>query len=510
MKNSKSKTIVSLIIIFFSFSVFVSCKKDKLPPDTEGLFNEAIQSHLMLVKNEVASIIDPTSSNPISIPDFDFIYDAAGRIESSDNPPNYLASIYSLLGRAADIDCEVPDPEKSLTFPMDHHLNPKMGFEWYYLGIYLDVTDSKGLSGRIGIVLSMEKQRVIGLTTQEKFALSDNDCMLFINLVAATVDFQDHKKIYRRSENLQLPALGGSGSYSSMGENFYFACGADNLSGSMDVLPLTTNVNDGENISFSLTFISPEGMNPEDAFFLQGIPDLTTFMGTGYTSNPVPGIYYSWPQLIIDKSHSNTINVEGMNYTITGGGGWMDHQVMMQSLKNAEDAIHPLPFVEDVKPYNGWSWQYFNLENGDAFTGASFQVGDMNPSPIFSYGYYVNPNAASTKWESKYIFGDMFLKDFQSYPVIVGNPLSPKVQFPSAWEYDNILSFGISLAGKATPWFNDGTFNGQALQIISENPVDYIDMSGNNNNGVGFCESIGFEQVDSYRARVIKYISSMN
>ena len=509
MEKSKINNIVILMAIICCLSIISSCKKDKPPPSNVGIFNEAVQSHLLVVKNEVASIIDSTTNQPVTIPDFDFIYDAAANIESNNNPPKYLASLYSLLGRAMDVDCEVPNQNGNLIFPKDHHLYPKMGFEWYYLGILLDAVDLDGTSGRIGIVLSMQKQRVIGLTTQEKYALSDNDCMFFTNQVTATVDFSDHKKITRRNENLQLPALGGNASYSSIGEDFYFNCGTDNFSGSMDVLPLKLNVNDGGNLSFSLTFIPPNGMNPDDAFFLQGIPD-ATLVGTGYTEAPTPGIYYSWPQLQIDTSLLNTITVEGKAYTITGGGGWMDHQLMMHSLKNADNQLHPIPFIEEVKPYNGWSWQFFNLENGDAYTAASFQVGNISPSVAINYGYYINPSIDSTKWESKYIMGNMTLNNFLGHPVIVDDPSSPLVMFPSNWEYENIQSVDLLLAGQATPWLNDGTFNGQSFQIISENPVDYIDTSGENNNGVGFCESVGFEQVDTYRTRIMEYLNSQN
>lgn len=509
MKNLKRKVITSLILFIFCFTILEGCKKDKSSANTNGKFTEAIQSHLLLVNDVVASIYDSTSGAAVSIPDFDLIYESAGRIESSDNPPKYLASIYSLLGRASDVDCDVPNQNENLTFPMDHHLYPKMGFEWYYLGIYLNATDSEGTEGRIGVLLSMQKQRVIGLTTQDEFSLSDKDCMVFFNLVTATLDFPDNKKLIRRSDNLQLPALGGNASFSSIGEDFYFKVGADELSGSINVLPITLNVNDGGNLSFSLTFIPPSGMNAEDAFFLQGVPDLT-LAGTGYTGVPSPGIYYSWPQLQIDTSLLNTITVDGKAYTITGGGGWMDHQLMMKSLKNKDNDTHPIPFVEEVKPYNGWSWQFFNLDNGDAFTGASFQLGNINPSTTLSYGYYIYPNSDLTQWKSEFLYGDMFLENFQGRPVIVDNPSSPLIQFPTLWEYSNLQSVGVSLSGNATPWYIDGTFNGQSLQIICENPVDYIDLSGSNNNGVGFCESIGFESVDSYKSRVKEYLKSQN
>lgn len=506
MQTSKQKTIFSLIVFISCITVFGGCEKINPSPNTNKQFTEAIQSHLLLVKDKVAAINNSTSSETVSIPDFDLIYKTASQIESSDNPERELASIFSLLGRASDVDSDVPNQNANLTFPSDHHLYSKMGLEWYYVAVILDATDSQGTKGRIGVLLSMTKQRVIGLTTQKLFSFSDNDCLQFTNLATATLDFPKSKKIIRRSVNSQLPALGGSASFSSIGEEFYYNIGNDKLSGSMDVLPLTVEVNDGQNLSFNLNLVPPSTMKPENAFFLQGIPNTATLAGTGYTSNPSPGIYYSWPQLKIDTDQTNSITIEGATYTINGGTGWMDHQLMMQSLENSDNATHPIPFVEEVKPYDGWSWQFFNLDNGDAFTGASFQKGNLNPSIPLSYGYYIKPNTDSTQWESEYIYGDMFLKNFLGHPVIVDNPTSPLIQFPTMWEYSNLQSIGLSLSGNATPWINDGTFNSQSLQVISENPVDYIDVTGNNNNGVGFCESVGFESVESYRLRAKKYL----
>ena len=103
----------------------------------------------------------------------------------------------------------------------------------------------------------------------------------------------------------------------------------------------------------------------------------------------------------------------------------------------------------------------------------------------------------------------MFLENFRSFPVSVDNPSSSStVPLPTAWKYVNVQSLlGDPLEGTATPWITDGTFNGQSLQIISENPVDYTDTSGKHPDGVGFCESVGFEDMDSYRARVLDYLS---
>lgn len=512
MKTSKQKPFFLLIMFISCITFLGGCEKINLSEVTNGeineQFTEALQSHLLFVKDRVATINNPTNNEAVDIPDFDLIYKSAGQVESSKNPGKDVASIFSLLGRASDVDCDVPNQNSILTFPSDHHLYTNMGLEWYYVAIILDATDSQGTEGRIGVLLSMTKQRIIGLTTQKEFSFSDKDCMLFTNLATATLDFPNNKKIIRRSENSQLPALRGSASFSSIGEEFHFNVGNDKLTGNIDVLPLTIEVNDGQNLSFNFKVVPPSTIKPENAFFLQGIPSTSTLAGTGYTSNPAPGIYYSWPQLKIDENFTNSITVEGKTYTINGGTGWMDHQLMMQSLENSNNATNPIPFIEEVKPYDGWSWQFFNLDNGDAFTGASFQKGNLSPSIPLSYGYYIKPNTDFTKWESEYIYGDMLLKNFLGHPVVVDNPSSPLVQLPTMWEYSNLQSIGLSLSGNATPWINDGTFNSPSSQIISESPVDYIDLTGNNNNGVGFCESVGFESVESYKSRIKDYLKN--
>lgn len=496
--------IIALTIVLSAFITIEGCKK--IETEAQSWFYKPLQSHLMFIKNEVASIYDSSSGQQLNIPDFDQIYHAASQVESVADPAKRIASIYTLLGRAADVDCKVPNPANALTFPADHHMNADYGFEWYYLGIHLDAISPQGDTGRIGIVLSMQKQRIIGLTTQLEYELSDMECMLLINLATATIDFPDGKKIIRRGDNLQLPALGGSGGFSSPGDDFYFNCGSDMLSGGLHVLPLKTEVRDGQNLNFSLNFIPPDEIETESAYFLQGIPNPATLSGTGFTDNPTPGIYYSWPQLQVDMSLNNTITIDNQTYTIIHGSGWMDHQLMMTSLKNAGDATHPVPFVEEPTPYNGWSWQFFNLQNGSSITGASFQLGDIKTNIPLTYGYFVYPDTAHAKWNSLFIVGEMMLKEMQYHPAIIGDENSPLVSIPSLWEYPIIQSVGLTLSGVATPWFDDGTFNGQSYQIISENPVDYFDTSGEHFNGLGFCESIGFERVDSYRKRLLEYL----
>jgi hypothetical protein len=468
----------------------------------------ALQSHLLLVKDAVAAIINPETGERTSIPDFDTIFQAAGRLDSSESPDKDVATILALLGRASDFDSEAPGADYMLQFPKDHHLHPAMGFEWYYVCFHLDVTYAGGTRGRIGVIISMQKKRVIGLSTQQRLGWTNEASVMVNNLVTATVDLPGRKAITRRRPNVQWSPTGGNARFSVPGEAFYMQCGTDNLSGTTDVLPLLASVQDGTNLAFSLTLRPPDGFTPPNAFFLQGVP--TAFGGgTGLTYTPTPGIYYSWPQLIVDTGTPASIVVDGVTYTINSGRGWMDHQVMMQSLRNFGDATSPIPFTDDPRPFNGWNWQFFNLDNGDAFTGAAFHQWYLSANPPLNYGYYVAADRALGKWNSLYITGQVILGDFRTFPVITDAPSSSStIQLPNSWQYFNVQSvLGDPLSGIATPWFTDGTFNGDALQIIGENPVDYKDTSGKHPNGVGFCESVGFERIDIYRKRALDFLN---
>ncbi|MBN2780363.1 MAG: hypothetical protein JXR21_00175 [Candidatus Marinimicrobia bacterium] len=491
-------------LIFLLLVFLVSCgRKEAVSVPRTGSFEDALHSHLIRVKNEVEKIRDPKTGEPVAIPHFDLILKTAGALGKSTDPEEDVAIAYSLLGRAGDVDCKVPDLKKPLRFPEAHPIDPKTGFEWYYFGTYMNVADPEGTQGRIAVLLSMQKQRIIGLTTQQEYGLSDEDCLMFINLVTATVDIPGQEKIIRRNGNVQLPAMGGMGGFSDKGEDFYMACGPDSLIGSRDVLPLKAIVNDGEHLNIDITFIAPEGMEPRHAFFKQGIPNLR-LKGTGYTNDPSPGIYYSWPQLRVDAKTNNRLIVDGIAYQIIDGGAWMDHQLMMQSLRNPKNDPHPLPFVEDPMPVNGWSWQFFNLENGHAFTGAAFQKGEFDPDPTIVYGYYLEPTKNGKRWKSTYMWGKLHLRDFKDFPVIIGDAASPTVKLPNRWEYEAIEDIKEKLFyGVAIPWFSDGSFNGQSRQIIGENPVDYRDSINADIKGTGFCESVGFEEVSAYIGRAV-------
>jgi predicted secreted hydrolase len=474
----------------------------------------AVRHYLHQVRRRVGEIWTAPSQTPPAldeIPDFDKLLAAAAKIDgASPETAAYVASvIVTLLGRATDVDSKNP-PLTTPVFPADHALHLSMGAEWYWVGAHLQVAnaDDPGDTGRIAVLYSIQRRRAVGKTVQALAGWDDTQAQLASAVGTVTVETSAGKSYHRRLPNIQWTAAGGQAQFSAAKKPLLFRCGRDFISGSKDVLPLRVVVDDGEML-VDLT-LDNKSMAPKDAFFLQG-----GFPAPGVTPVPTPGIYYSWPQLDVTGS----VRVGGKTYKVTGGTAWLDHQLMAHSLQNAGNAATPIPFVDDPTPINGWSWQYFNLNSGEAFTLASFQKGALQMLPPVLYGYYLTRDPAGKKWIPSFLIGVMALEDFQRFPVNAGggppSQGSGTVSLPTAWTYllgtTSAGPVSLALVAQTKKWSEDGTFNNANGSLASELPVDLYDLSLGvaSGSGVGFGESIGFEPVAQYHARALAYLAAV-
>lgn len=469
-----------------------------------------IQSYLNDVKSTVNEIINPLTNSPVQIPYYNVLYNAAGQLDTLSNADatQYMGLIQSLLGRANCVGFTAPT---ELSLPTDHHLHPDTGIEWYWVACHLNVTDPYGNKGRISTLVDMTRNRCVGVQAQQDAGWTDEEVTLANTIATVTVDMNPaERKIYRRNLNSQWPLKGGVVNFSKPGnDTFFFQCGPDQLTGSTNVLPLNVIVNDGTNMQLNMTFTNQAQFNVETAFFKQGVPIIGGNGGSGVTPVPTPGIYYSWPQLQVTGS----VTVNNTTYIIDSGTGWIDHEIMMSSLQNAptktepDGAVHPIPFVEDPTPLNGWVWQFYNLENNMSFTGAGFVLGQMTTTPEMSYGYFLQPDNKGG-WTAIFINGNIDLLYPNVFPSQCGDPSSVGVIIPTVRAYTSVENelLGHPLSGVVTPWYSDGTFNFPNGNICSEAPGDYTDMSGNYANGVGYMESVGFQPVASYHAYALNIL----
>ncbi|HRE40685.1 MAG TPA: hypothetical protein PLG90_05080 [Ignavibacteria bacterium] len=465
-----------------------------------GKLNTYVSNYLDEVRGEVNKLVNPDDNTKVDIPHFDLLKKSSESIEGSKIIKDKMFVIQTMLGRAGCVGMNTIDKNYKINFPFDHHLHLDMGPEWYWIGMHSDIINQKGEKGRISALIVMKRNRCVGTGIQKEAGWTNEEVNLVNNLATVTVDFGvGNKKYYRRNKNSKWLLSGEDKDddvkFSKYGDNFLYKCGDDIFSGSENVLPLNVIVDDGDNMKINITLKHQVNFKVDDSFFLQGIPSLHIggSGGTGLTPIPTPGIYYSWPQLLV----TGEINVGGESYKIDNGLAWMDHQLMMTSLENADRKINPIPFVEDFKPYNGWTWQYFNLKNGDAFTGSSFMTGEMTDKMIFPYGYYIKND--SGKWKAHYITGSLLQMYEKEFPEFTEKPDSKKVTLPIIRSFDKLKSlFGKPLTGVGVPWNDDGTFNETNWALTAEIPADFFDLTGEFADGVGYLEYVGFQKVEDF------------
>jgi hypothetical protein len=336
---------------------------------------------------------------------------------------------------------------------------------------------------KIGILLSMERVRLLSLDVQKAAGWSDEECQVAWNAVTAVVATPTSSSITRRDTNVGWLPLGDTVVFPTPG-NFRYQVGPDSLTGTPDVLPLHVAVN---SLTLSVDLTLSTDMPAESAFFLQGIDGITP---------GIPGLYYSYPQL----TAAGSVTVEGVPYQVKGKG-WIDHQLML-------GVVPPAPYPPPpLLGYSGWSWCEFNFDNGDAYTSAAFQHGPFRVDPSSFYGFYLR--RSGNAWEAEPVTGAIALDRFI--------PVLNFVMQPTSWTYTGAsgtfptpyppVDFVVSTA----PWTYDGSFQTPDLGIPSEVPVDalLVDRALGSDGllnyqgvaGRGYCESVDFEPRAAYMLR---------
>jgi predicted secreted hydrolase len=405
---------------------------------------------------------------------------AAKRVSSAQE----ASVIHTLLGTSMDYGSEVP--KGPLRFPRDHALHLKAGTEWYWVSCNLEVQGSKG-QDRIGVLATLNRVRAVSNAVQKNAGWSDAEAQVVDSSATITVATRTDGFIVRRRPNVQWALLGGETRFDA--DPFFYQAGPDSMQGTQDVLPLAVRIDDGPDFQIDITLTSE--VSPENAFFLQG--------DKGLTPPPRPGIYYSWPQL----GASGTVTARGKKYKVSGTA-WIDHQLMMQT-------PIPRPTVpqggwEPVEGFNGWSWCQFNLDNGDAFTVAAFQIGSLQTEPPVSYGFYVR--RAGDGWEPIWVTGTVALDRFI--------PVLEEVLHPTAWMY-KVTGAGVDIELLPTPWYPDGSFITGNLGVEGETPVSVALVEraptvvptgpGGALTGAGYCEMVGYEPPGQYVARALAFLA---
>jgi predicted secreted hydrolase len=390
-------------------------------------------------------------------------------------------------------------PPFPLAFPRDHGLHLACGPEWYWIICNLDVEGSGGLE-RIGIVLSMQRQRVLAPSVQAQTPWSDDEAQMVFSFASVIHVGPDGARTFNRRPNFAWAPLVGAATMQA--DPFLFSCGPDSLSGPVDVLPLhvvMADLADGEGetpllLDLTLSSDMPAGK----AFFLQGLD--------GASPPPRAGTYYSWPQLSV----TGAVSVGGKHYTVRGAG-WMDHELMYTPIPPPEGPPITPPEVWTPAPgIFGWTLCDFNFDNGDAMIAVGFQSGPMRANLPAPYGFYLR--RVGDAWEQDPVQGMIVMDQF--------TPMSGNAMLPVSWACD-LTSGGqvpSEMTAATTPWVGDGSFLADNMAVQAETPVDVVltrRLLGPGGPGApvtiagrGYCETVGYEPDGTFMARALAFLAS--
>lgn len=383
-----------------------------------------------------------------------------------------------LLAASAFVDIQTPT---GLTFPADHALHPRSGPEWYWFSANLRVAGDEAT--QLAVCFGMKRQPALPNALQDEAGWTDEETQVVYVSGTVVVKGPDGGAIFRRRPNVQWPMLGGDVGFGA--DPFLFRCGPDTLSGTLDVLPLAISIDDGDNMSVDL--VMSTDMAPATAFFLEA--------DGGVTPPPIPGTYYSWPQLTVD----GTVTAGGISYSVTGKG-WIDHQLFMQTPPpGLPNPILP-PTYNPPVGFDGWAWCQFNLDNGAAFTASTFRLGPlMATAPLFN-AYYLH--RLGEGWRRQDLTGSLAVDGLV--------PLMHGMIQPTAWLYAVAPADGLGprMTITPTPWLIDGGFETGDLAVSSEVPVSVTVGPPGALAGSGFCETVGAEPPAGYVERALAFLKA--
>ena len=405
------------------------------------------------------------------------------------------ALILGVLGTSQFARIATPPPVGvPLSFPADHRVHLENSEEWYWISANLTASD--GVT-KLGVLTTTQNNRLVPQDIQALAGWSDAESHIAHSETIVAVNDGTRSFAVRRKPNVKW-RIGGDDVVFPSADQPLYRCGDDVMTwGGDQVLPLRVQSGDGD-MSVDLTLSTD--MPLESAWFLQAI--------NGRTPPPRAGLYYSWPQLKV----TGTVTIGEKVYEVSGTG-WIDHQLMMAT---PPDALHPPPPI--LPPtlnaldngYRGWQWCQFNFENGDAYTGATFQDGAFRTNLPSTFSGYITkvdgvwvPQQVNAEWRLDALI----------------NTLSDVLQ-PTEWTYQltgtHVDGAGVTATSGAivaTPLHPDGGFYGGGLQVNSEVAATVIltrnPVSGpaTTLSGAGYCETVSAEPRAHYVKRALAVLA---
>jgi len=395
--------------------------------------------------------------------------------------PEQLEICWSLLGSYANMP-DVPQPTTPISFPADHALHPAASIEWYYFTLSLPLSNG----GVVSVVCNFFRKSLApaSLAPWASGLLGRSICSTSIGVTiempgASGTHYSWPVQTYFGND----PAVRFTAS------PFFWSLGKQSISGTANVFPLHIHLEDpGDSSQGRPPVVIDVDSAATNPLFLQGV--------NGYVGSPgtVGYDYYSWPQQLT----TGTVTIAGTPYSVSNGLTWMDHQW------GGNNPITSGP----AEPWTGWSWFECQFQGNRSLTFSNTHgaLPGGRDTPAQGFGTYVDDSVLP-------VVSELFLSNLQ----VTGYTTSSAtgVVYPSTWTAQIIATSPIPINLQVSPVTN---LKPQALWMggLTEyaeaaGPVTAIGTIGGQQvslSGVGYCESVGFEDPTAADARRIAFLQS--
>lgn len=441
-----------------------AARRTSLPPTPGSPYGKALGAQL----ESVAGIY----------PDADVLALMRATAGSPNPSPQQLEVCWGLLGgygQMPDVPQPIP-PHAPLQFPLDHGLHFDTSIEWYYVTMSLPLTGG----GTVSLIGNFFRKALAPAALVP--GASALERTIFSTSIAVTVELPS-----QAGAHYAWPVQTYFGTDPAVrfgGSPFIAALGHQSISGGADVFPAHLHFEDAGDASAGrppiVIDIEAAASNP---LFLQGLDGFDGSKGAvGY-------YYYSWPQ---QQAHG-TVSIDGTRYGTEGGRVWMDHQWGGAQPSTSGPA----------QTWTGWSWCEYQFDGGKSLTNTNLHgaiVGGIDtPSPGF--GTYVDGGT------SELIGSNLTITGYTQ------SPYAQSVQYPTGWILEMAAETPVPLALLVVPVANVkpqallmGGLVEYAEAAVEVTAVGTIGGAPVSLSGVGYCESVGFEDPALTQARQVAFL----
>ena len=391
------------------------------------------------------------------------------RIASSSPSPTDVEVAWSLLGGWGNTGLSIPQaipPASPLSFPVDHGEHWDFTIEWHFLTLSLNLEGG----GRVSAVIIIFRKAIASPASAPEGTTGFHR-QIFSTSLGVTLEMPGKPTIHHAYPVVTLAPIVGGVEYGN--DPFHLTVGEHSIKGSVDMFPLRLRTGGPSDPLAGRPEIKIDvECSAENPLFLQG--------KDGYVGSPgSPGpayYYYSWA----NQPTAGVVTIDGHSHVAPSGLAWMDHQW----------GGAPVP-ASPVKPgWSGWSWFEFEFDGNRGLTLACPHADIVDgklPAVVPGFGVFVDGKTST----------------FVDKAVLVVNKYtkSPNTDanYPSAWQLaidseDCKIKLAVSattLCDQQSLWQGGLTeYAEAAVTVKAEGVIDgkHVVMAG-----VGYCESVGFE-----------------